>query len=102
MHLLFKTQKQTRVEWSCEIGRVDWSWREIGQRFENEISKCITEILTGDETWIYRYDPMVYMSFLTGKVPKNFKDLETLETLNCCQFFCLTSVAIHAGKLLVC
>lgn len=45
--LLSDTEKQARVDW-C---------REMRLRFENGTSRRVSEIITGDETWIYQYDP---------------------------------------------
>ncbi|XP_026329038.1 uncharacterized protein LOC113237013 [Hyposmocoma kahamanoa] len=45
--LLSGTEKQARVDW-C---------REMLIRFENGTSRRVSEIVTGDETWIYQYDP---------------------------------------------
>lgn len=46
-HLLSNDQKRTRVKW-C---------REMLKKFRNGRSKRVSEIVTGDETWIYTYDP---------------------------------------------
>ncbi|CAK1581132.1 unnamed protein product [Parnassius mnemosyne] len=45
--LLFESEKQARVDW----------WHEIRLRFRNGASRRVSEIVTGDETWIYQYDP---------------------------------------------
>lgn len=45
--LLSETEKEARVDW-C---------REMRLRFENGRSRRVSEIVTGDETWIYQYDP---------------------------------------------
>lgn len=46
-HLLSPEQKQARVDW-C---------RFMLEKFQEGRSKRIDEIITGDETWIYSYDP---------------------------------------------
>ena len=46
-HSLIDGQKVTRVQWCHEM-----LWR-----FNNENSCHVSEIITGDETWIYQYDP---------------------------------------------
>lgn len=47
-HSLTEEQKQVRVDW-C---------RDMITRFNNGVSKNVWEIVTGDETWVYRYDPL--------------------------------------------
>ncbi|XP_026323320.1 protein GVQW3-like [Hyposmocoma kahamanoa] len=47
LRLLSGAEKQARVDW-C---------REMLIRFENRTSRRVSEIVTGDETWIYQYDP---------------------------------------------
>jgi histone-lysine N-methyltransferase SETMAR len=46
-HLLSEVEKQQRVDW-C---------RFMLEKFEEGRSKRVGEILTGDETWVYKYDP---------------------------------------------
>ena len=46
-HSLTDSQKVTRVKWCCEMLR----------RFNNGNSHHDSEIIKGDETWIYQYDP---------------------------------------------
>ncbi|KAJ0171150.1 hypothetical protein K1T71_013349 [Dendrolimus kikuchii] len=46
-HYLTEAQKLRRVDW-C---------REMIQRFNGGDSKAVFDILTGDESWIYCYDP---------------------------------------------
>ena len=46
-HNLTDGQKVTRMEWCHEMLR----------RFNSGTSRRISEIITGDETWIYQYDP---------------------------------------------
>ena len=46
-HCLTDGQNVTRVEWCCKML----------QRFNNGNSRRDSEIITGDETWIYQYDP---------------------------------------------
>lgn len=46
-HLLSDDQKQARVDW-CQF---------MLKKFDQGRSKAISEIVTGDETWIYAYDP---------------------------------------------
>lgn len=46
-HLLTDDQKQRRVDW-CKF---------MMEKFDNGRSKSVFEIVTGDETWIYAYDP---------------------------------------------
>lgn len=47
-HSLTEDQKRVRVEWCMEMMF----------RFQHGHSKNIWEILTGDETWIYQFDPL--------------------------------------------
>ena len=53
-HSLTDGQKVTRVERCCEKL----------QRFNNENSRHDSEIITGDETWIYQYDPDHFRRFI--------------------------------------
>lgn len=46
-HLLSDMQKQDRVNW-CKF---------MLKKFENGQSRRVDDIITGDETWIYSYDP---------------------------------------------
>jgi histone-lysine N-methyltransferase SETMAR len=46
-HLLTQEQKDQRVEW-C---------RFMLKKFDNGRSRLVSQILTGDETWIYMYEP---------------------------------------------
>jgi len=46
-HLLNAEQKQARVDW-C---------RDMLRRFENGTSRAVSNIITGDETWISSYEP---------------------------------------------
>ena len=39
-----------------QVTPVEW-WREMLQRLNNENSRHISEIIIGDETWIYQYAP---------------------------------------------
>lgn len=47
-HSLTSEQRQVRVEW-C---------KDILKRFDGGKSKRIYDVITGDETWIYQYDPL--------------------------------------------
>ena len=62
--LLSDTEKKARVDWCCEMRL----------RFENGMSRRVSEIITGDETWIYQYDPenkrqSSVLVFSEGKMP---------------------------------
>ena len=46
-HALSDDQKRVRVEW-CE---------EMLTKFHNGESKAVWEVVTGDETWVYQFDP---------------------------------------------
>ena len=46
-HLLTPEQKQTQVDWV----------QFIPKKFDEGRSKLVSQIVTGDETWIYNYDP---------------------------------------------
>ena len=37
-------------------GRVDWSTHML-RKFDGERCPCVWDIVTGDETWVYQYDP---------------------------------------------
>ena len=46
-HLLHPQQKNARVNW-C---------KEMLKKFDHGRSRDVSKIITGDETWIYHYDP---------------------------------------------
>ncbi|KAG5305532.1 SETMR methyltransferase, partial [Acromyrmex insinuator] len=46
-HNLIEVQKQTRVKWS----------KEMLKKFNRDLSNLVYNIITGDETWIYSYEP---------------------------------------------
>lgn len=46
-HLLTPEQKQARVDWA----------EFMLKKFDKGRSKLVSQIITGDETWIYNYDP---------------------------------------------
>ena len=55
-HLLTDEQKRQRVEW-CQfiLRKSDGGW-----------SKLVSEIVTGDETWIYNYEPQTKQQSTVG------------------------------------
>jgi len=46
-HQLTETQKAARVDWCLEMM----------ERFENGASRRVSDVVTGDESWIYQFDP---------------------------------------------
>ena len=68
LHILSEEQKR---------GRVDWCTHKL-RKFDGERSPRVWDIVTGDETWVYQYDPekkqqSAVWVFLDENPPVKFK-----------------------------
>ena len=66
-------------------GRVDWCTHMLG-KFDGGWSPRIWDIVTGDETWVYQYDPQSKQQsavwvFLVENPPAKFKETDVLKKI---------------------
>lgn len=88
-HNLTQTQKEVRVEW-C---------RDMIAKFEAGSSRRVYDIITGDETWIYQYDPETKRQstvwlFQNEPTPTKVKRARSAGKILIASFFSLTGYLV--------